>query len=118
MTPEWQATQPARAILAGLDPSLWSFNRNHGIPFDYNAWEPRNEHHLPEAARRSAIGAYGRLEVIRARHLGITDAEYRACIDDEQRLELIARNAQAMTVSDAIGCEFDRRHTSIRSVAA
>jgi hypothetical protein len=118
MTPEWQATQPARAILAGLDPSLWSFNRNHGIPFDYNAWEPRNEHHLPEAARRSAIGAYGRLEVIRARHLGITDAEYRACIDDEQRLELIARNAQAMTVSDAVGQEFDGRTNSVRSCAA
>ena len=113
----WHTTSAARTLLASLDRTMFEQNKHYSVPADFYAWEPRNSASLPEAARRSALGAYERLEAIRTKHLGIGNDEFRACTDDDQRRELIARHAQAMTVSDAIGAEFDRRNSNIRSAA-
>ena len=119
-TLEWQSTPAARTLLSSLDPAFWALTFRYAIPADYEAWEPRNEAHLPEAARKAAQGAFERLTAIRARHYGATEQIFRMALEisEDAAREVLARDAQAMTVSDAIGAEFARRSVALRSVAA
>ena len=116
----WQSTPAARTLLSSLDPAFWALTFRYAIPADYEAWEPRNEAHLPEAARRSALGAFERLEKLRAR-LTCTGSDHFRMAEQmgaDAFNALVARAAQAMTVSDAVGAEFNRRSVAVRNVAA
>ena len=66
------------------------------------------------------LGAFERLTAIRARHYGATEQIFRMALEisEDAAREVLARDAQAMTVSDAIGAEFARRSVALRSVAA